>query len=152
MYTIRTNIKNSSSTQYNNFDIVSTCEFNGQILGAGTGGLFKLSCEYDDEGTDINSYVKTFALKLNHDGKKKVRYIYLNLETDGTVLVTPIVDGIEKPVITFTPTTTGRQFIRKSVGISTSGVYWQFKIENVNGCWFYLDKMEVLPINLSRGK
>lgn len=152
MNTIRTNIKTGASTQYSNFDVVSMCEFNGKILGAGPGGLFRLSCEHDDDGVDIDSYVKTFELKLGHDGNKRLRFIYMNLETDGTVLVTPIVDGMVKPAITFASSGAGRKFMRRSVGRTTSGVYWQFKIENVDGCWFYLDKVEVLPINLSLGR
>lgn len=152
MNTIRTNIQTNASTQYSNFDIVSMCEFNGKILGAGPGGLFRLSCEHDDDGANIDSYVKTFELKLEHDGDKRVRFIYINLETDGTVRVTPIVDGVENPAVIFAPSSPGRKFMRRSVGRATSGVYWQFKIENVSGCWFYLDKVEVLPIPLARGR
>jgi hypothetical protein len=152
MNTIRTNIKRRASTQYSNFDFRSMCRVGDKVFGAGPGGLYRLTCENDDDGADVDAYVKTFELKLGHDGNKRCRFIYMNLETDGTVLVTPIVDGVEKPQIAFVPKKVGRQFMRMPVGKTTSGSYWQFKIENVNGCWFYLDKVEVLPIKLSLGR
>jgi len=152
MQTIRTNLFNGAPTQYTNCDLQSMCVFNGAILGAGASGIRKLCCGTSDDGTAIGAYFKTFALKLGHEGKKRVRFLYLNIETDGEVIVTPIVDGVEKSPITFTSNGNGLQMIRKTVARSTEGVYWQFKIENVAGCWFSLDKVEVLPVNLSRGR
>jgi len=152
MQTLRMNTRTGAVSQYSNFDVVSMCQFNDTILGAGPGGLFRLSCEDDDNGTDIDAYVKTFALKLGHEGKKRARFIYLTIETDGEVIVTPIVDGVEKTPITFTPNGAGRQMIRKAVARTTEGVFWEFKLENVNGCWFSQPILEVLPVNLSRGR
>jgi len=122
------------------------------MLGAGDGGLFKIGCDDDDNGADINAYVKTFAFKFGHEGNKRVRFSYMTVETDGDVIVTPIVDGVEQTPITFSANGTGRQFIRKTISRASSGVYWQFKVENVDGCWFSLDKVEVLPVNLSLGR
>lgn len=152
MQTVRLSIPNNALTQYDNFNVVSLCQFNGKILGAGPDGLFRLSCEDDDNGADIEAYIKTFALKLDHEAEKRVRFIYLNIETDGDVIVTPIVDGAIKESITFSPRGAGRQFIKKSVARTSRGVYWQFKIENVGGCWFSLDNIEVLTVPLSRGR
>jgi len=152
MQTVRTNLTNGASTQYTNCNFNSMCVFNGAIIGAGDMGVRKLCCDDNDNGADINAYVKTFAFKFGHEGNKRVRFIYMTVETDGDVIVTPIVDGVEQTPITFSANGTGRQFIRKTVARTSSGVYWQFKIENFAGCWFSLDKVEVLPINLSRGR
>jgi len=150
MNTIRTNIKRRACSQYSNFDIRSMCRVGDKVFGAGPGGLYRLTCENDDDGTNIDAYVKTFALKLDHDAKKRARNIYMNIETDGTVRVTPIVDGVEYPYVEFAPAKTGRQYMREKVGRGITGTYWEFKIENVGGCWFYLDSVEIRSVGMSK--
>jgi len=150
--TIRTNLKNNASTQYSNFNFQSMAVIHGVILGAGTVGLRKLCCGSADVSTDIDAYFKTGATVLNWVGKKKNRFIYLGVETNGVIIITPIVDGVEGTPITFTPTNTGKQFMKMSVSQNHKGYYWEYKVENVDGCWFSLDEVTVLPIYLSKRK
>lgn len=152
MNVVRTNIKRNASTQYSNFDIRSMCMFGRHVLGAGPDGVFELTCEADDDPTEIDGYIKTFALDLGYRGQKRVRYIYMNIETAGTVLVTPYVDGVAQPVVTFAPNLSGRQHMRQAVGRGSVGQYWEFKIENVDGCWFYIDSVMAQTVEQSRGR
>ena len=99
---------------------------------------------------NIDAYVKTFVNKLGYDANKRLRFIYLGIETDGTLIVTPTVDGADKTAVTFTPTTTGRQYMRMPIGRGSEGAYWSFKVQNVGGCWFAIYEAHVLPIYLPR--
>jgi len=152
MQTIRTNLTNNASTQYTNYDFQSMIVFNGIILGAGTAGLRKLCCGNDDEGTDIAAYFKTGLSTLNWIGKKKNRFIYLGVETEGTIIITPIIDGTNGTPVTFTPNSNGKQFMKMSVPNNNMGYYWAYKVENVDGCWFSVDEVTVLPTYLSKRK
>jgi hypothetical protein len=73
----------------------------------------------------------------------------LTIETDGDVIVTPIVDDVEQTPVTFSAVTPGKQLLTKPVVHNAVGYSWKFRIENVDGCWFALKKFEALPINLS---
>jgi len=148
--TVRTNLKNNASTQYSNFDFQSMALIHGIPLGAGTVGLRKLCCGADDAGTDISAYFITGSSILNWMGKKKNRFIYLGVETDGVIIVTPIIDGANGTPITFTPNSTEKQFMKMSVPNNNMGYYWGYKVENVSGCWFSLDEVTVLPTYLSK--
>lgn len=152
MQTIRTNLRNSASSQYSNFNFTSFCELDGELYGAGPDGFFKIGACDDDNGKDVDARFETFYTGWEHDGKNKVRFVYLTIETGGDVIVTPIVDDVEQTPVTFSAVTPGKQVLRKPVAHDVVGWNWKFRIENVDGCWFALKKFEALPINLSLGR
>jgi len=122
------------------------------ILGAGPDGLFNTCCGIDDNGSDIDSYIKTGSSLLEWPGKKKNRFIYLNIKTSGSVIVTPIVDGVDGTPIVFNPSDTENHYMKMSVSRDSLGYYWAYKIENVDGCSFTIDEVTVLPVYLSKRK
>lgn len=152
MQIIRTNLTNNASTEYTNCNFQSMILFNGTVLGAGSDGIRKLNTGSLDVATSISAYFKTGLSTLNWIGKKKNRFIYLGVETDGNIIITPIIDGANGTPITFTSTNNGKQFMKMSVPNNNMGYYWGYKVENVSGCWFSVDEVIVLPTYLSKRK
>lgn len=151
MITLHTNLKVGASTQLTGYDFNSYCKFGEHSLACGSSTLCSIG---GVSGTEqpANSLIETFFTDLEHDGKKKIRFIYLTIETDGDIIVTPIVDDVEQTAVTFSSVVAGKQFLRKTVGNSAIGFNWKFRIENIDGCWFAIKKFEVLPVNLSLGR
>jgi len=149
MLTLHTNLKNNATTQLAGFDFNSFCKFGEHYLACSTTKLCEIGGETYD-GVDIASVLETFVTKLGYAGNKRLQYIYLGVETEGTVIVTPTVDGADQPAVTFAPTAPGRQYIYKPVGRGSTGAYWSFKVENVDGCWFAIDHMSASVVKLRR--
>lgn len=151
MNTIRTNLNSAASTQYTNHTSTSMCLFNGVILGAGPDGIKKLACGTTDGGTLIDASFKTGDTTFGYDGNKRLGHIYLGVETSGDLNVTPYFDGVEVPVVGFTPPLPlVRQNIMAKVGRGEKGVYMAFLVENVAGAQFLLDAMHTTTTNLNR--
>jgi hypothetical protein len=148
MTTVRANLKLNAYTQYMNFTYNSMCVFNGSILGASPTGLHKFTYLEDDLGSDIESSV---VLKLSNFGienPKRLRRIYISFETTGDLNIYVITDqGIQYgPYLVQANTAKGQQ----RVGITTDRMSWfeyaSIKIENISGCYFALDTIEVYPV------
>jgi hypothetical protein len=151
MTTLQTNLEHSASTQLTGYDFNSYCRFGEHLLACRGDALCSIGGTSGTEEVS-NSLIETFFTDLDHDGKKRVRFIYLTIETDGDVTVTPIVDDVEQTPVTFSSVTPGKQLLRKPVVRDAVGFSWKFRIENVDGCWFALKKVEALPVNLSLGR
>jgi hypothetical protein len=108
--------------------------FNGLVLGAGAVGLRKLCCGTDDNGTDIDAYLKTGSSLLEWSGKKKNRFIYLSVKTSGSIIITPIFDGTDGTPITFTPNSSDAKYMKMAASRGNSSYYWMYKVEIVDGC------------------
>lgn len=151
MQTVRTNLTNNASTQYTNYPFTSMTLFNGVILGAGTSGLFKIDCGMYDDTANIDASFKTGDSVLGYHGNKRLGHIYLGVETAGEITVTPVFDGVDMPVVTFTPPLPlVRQNIMAKVGRGEKGVYMAFEVANVDGAQFSLDAMHTTTTNLNR--
>jgi len=152
MQTIRTNLNSAASIPYTNHTSTSMSVFNGAILGAGPDGIKKLACGTTDGVTTIEAYIKTGSNTLGWIGKKKNRFIYLGVETSSTIKITPVIDGVDGTAVTFSPSASGMQYMKMSVPNDNIGYYWAYKVENVDGCWFSISEVTVLPIHLSKRK
>jgi len=152
MQTIRTNLKNSASTQYTNFNYTSMCRFNGVLLGAGQGGLFKACCGTDDNGTKIDAYFILPLTDLAVSGLKRLWYTIIGLICDGSITCDVTYDGYTAGTqLTLTPKTVHRQGIKKLFkNKSTKHSYMQMKISNVNGKYFSIDTISVASVSASQ--
>jgi len=140
MITLYTNLRNGSTTQLTGLNFNSACVFNGKCLLCNQSGVDEL---VDASGAE--SLFGTFVTTLGHPGQKDVRYLYIDLETDGELIVTPIVDGVRQLPVSIVPVAAGRQRIRTKVGRGAKGWFWDFEVVNVDGCWFSIHSAEVLP-------
>jgi len=123
MITLHTNLKTDASAQLTGYDFNSYCRFGEHLLACGSSALCAIGGDAGEEQL-----------------------------TNGDVIVTPIVDDVERTPVTFSSVTPGKQLLRQPVLWDIDGYNWKFRIENVDGCWFALKKVEALPINLSLGR
>jgi hypothetical protein len=146
MNTIRTNIKTNASTQYSNFDIVSMCEFNGEVLGAGPDGLFKLNTGCFDGADQIDAHMVLPTSTLGNPGKKRARQGWIEGECTGAMSIS--LTGDDKTTIgPYTATFAvedGAQRRRVVFGKGLKWNYGKFRIANVNGSKFSIDAIDIL--------
>jgi len=146
MQTIRTNLKNSASTQYTNFNYTSMCRFNGVMLGAGQGGLFKACCGTDDNGTNIDAYFIPVLTNFGDPRPKRLRHAYVS-GGDFTGDTKFTVTGDEKTVspeyTILRESTEGQQRRRVTLGRGLSFTYGSFKFMNVTGSDFSIDSVHL---------
>jgi len=137
--------KNNASSQLTDYNFNSYCQFRENFLACNQSGVDKIG------GTGgVASMFETFVTNLNWPGKKRNRYIYVGIETEGTIIITPIIDGTDGTPITFTPNSAGRQYMRMTVSKDNVGYYWAYRVENVDGCWFAISEVSILPTYLSK--
>lgn len=145
-------------TQLVGFDFNSYADLgNGHYIAGSTAGLHEVGGSGSHIGKPESSFT-TFKVRMGYDGHKRLRYLYLGVQTHGKLKITPIADDIEGEPITVTPVRSGYQILRVTVPMLKYGkyrnraLYWSFKVENVSGCWFSLDFIKAAPINLSMGR
>jgi len=148
MQTVRTNLTNTASTQYTNFDFTSMCMFNGVKLGAGPEGLFKLCCSDTDNGVNIDAYFIPYTVDFDDNHPKRLRRVYVAGEFNGqlNLTVTGNGDSINGPY-TITPNAGETKQVKMFAinrGVGYKWVYADFKFENVSGSFFAVDSILAL--------
>lgn len=151
---IALNLKRVAASQYRNFNFNSMCMFNGQPIAANSDGIFSLDDAETDNGTEIDSYVELPTTDLGFLRAKRFRKLYLGYETSGSIKFTVKIDGGAEAPVTFTPSQTSQIQHRDPIPMSRAqkGVYWIFRVENVDGCDFSLDNLEGVLIPLTKGR
>jgi len=153
MQTIRTNLVNAASTQYNNHDFTSMCVFNGVILGAGATGLSKLCCGSTDNGSSITAYFIPALTSLGTMNQKRLSHMYIGGEFSGNLAVQITGDETNvSPIYTLeSKSTEGQQRRRLTVGRGQVWTYGSFKFSNVSGSDFSIDYVQVFTENKKHG-
>jgi len=145
MQTVRTNLVNSASTQYINYNFISMCLFNGTVLGAGPDGLFKLCSGDDDNGTPINAYFVPYTVDFNDDHYKRLRRVYVDgiFDDQLKLTITGNDNSINGPYTITHNADEEKQSKMFSIsrGTGYQWVYADFKFENVNGSFFAIDSI-----------
>ena len=144
---IAINMKKLALSQYANFDFNSMCVFNGVALGANSDGIYSLFDADDDDGTDIDAFFELVTTDFGAPETKKVRFIYVNLETSGNLKIKLQVDeGTESTFMI--PAKKIGQLQHRAYRVDgrndLRGVYWRARIENTGGCDFSVDSIEAL--------
>lgn len=151
---IAMNLKLLAAAQVRNFSFNSMCVFNGVPIAASADGLFTLDTAETDNGTKINSLVELVTSTLGAFQVKRFRKAYIGYETSGSIKITIKSDENIENTYYLTPTNTEQKQHRDILSMTRNakGVYWMFKIENVNGSDFSIDLIEALPIYLTKGR
>jgi len=157
MLTLHTNTKISdtngkATTQLTGYDFNSYCQIGSSFFACSSVGIYKINSGNKYDTSNISSVISTFSTNLGFSALKRLRFIYLDVETTGQLKITTYADNVLAEVIIVTPGKQGRQYIRVSHSRASKGCYWSFKVENVAGCWFSLDILETLPVFLHRGR
>lgn len=145
--TFDTNIAGRPRTsQYWKFNYNSMVKFQGKMLGANGTGLFNLTGDYDvgDSTVPIDAWIKTGMTDLGIQANKRLRHIYLGVETFKDLEIELYADNKLVKTVVARARKRGQQRIRVTVG-RYKGVYWSFKIKNKLGAWFAIDIIQVNP-------
>lgn len=147
-----TNLANIAITQYQSFNFNSMCKFGDVYLGANGDGIHTLGGGTDN-GTNISAF---FELALSDWGISEFKYIrriFVGYETNGNLLLTIKSDEDDVWTATLEYHRFGydRQTGNKIDGRrDKEGRYWNIRIDNVDGCEFAIDMIEVLAILLNK--
>jgi len=148
--TMDTNIHSRATGQYKGFNFNCMRNFGDNLIGTNDIGMFTLAGD-NDEGTAISAWITTGTTDLGIQANKRLRYIYLGLETDGDLEIDIIAD--EQVVRTYAVLArkVNQQRIRVAAGRDHKGVYWSFAIRNKKGVKFAVDSIKILPVILHYG-
>ena len=133
------------------FNFTSLCKFNGQYYGTHTDGSIRRLGGDDDNGVDIDAYVKTHKENFNIKAEKRLRYTYISVITEGNLKVTVGYSSTLSRVYTITAAS-GEQIIRVPCRRDDYGEWIDVKVENIDGTYFAVREIEVLPIVVSKGR
>lgn len=140
------NLKTKAATQ-TTLPFNSMCRFGHTYLGATSTGLHRLG-GYTDNGVAIPALLKTGKFDLGTERFKSIRYFYLGLETTGELMFTLYVDGSERVSVRTQFPGEGQQTIKIKIPRGLKGRYWEFKLENIDGCFFAIYSVRILPVIL----
>lgn len=144
-------IGRKATTQRSNYGFNSFARRGNDYLACDANGLYQLGGNLHDSGA-IASDFETMSWDMRYEASKKVRFVYLNCETEGALEIIPVVDGVTYNAIPLTTTGAGMRLIRVPVPRGIRGVYWTFKIRNKEGCYFAVDYLKALSQRHARGR
>lgn len=148
---LQQNLKNKSVSQTTqNYE--STCIFRGSPLAVTGTGLVRIA-SHEDSGLPIRAWVKSNKFDLGENRLKRMHYFYFGLEGDGNLRLSVYADDILAaqyvvPVVEHN----GRQEIRVQIGKGIAARYWAWKVENIDGAFFVLHSVKVLPATIITGQ
>lgn len=145
------NVRKAALTEYNNFAFNTLTIFKGQTLAAGPAGLFNLSSQADDDGSDINASIITGKNDFGTSFNKRIPRIYIGYSTDGDTEFHTITsqDGTRKYLLEHNGISDIQQR-RVKIGRGPKSRYWQFGIQNRAGKDFSIESVLVYPEKTSR--
>jgi len=147
---LQVNLKNRAAAQttqaYN-----SMCKFGEHYLGTTTAGLFRISGTTDN-GAEIPAVMRSGMFDLGTERNKRVAYFYLGLETSGDMEFDLLCDGEYMLTIDVPYPGDGKREVMIKVPRGLSARYWAFEMRNVDGSFFALYSVKVLPVVLQSAK
>lgn len=144
------NLSNMAATQYCGYDFNSFCKIGDKYFGASDSGIYELVGD-NDAGTNIDSFFELVVSDFGISNVKRIRTLYIGYEANGDLTVTLKDNEDNARSYTLSYLDYDRQNGGKvSVGRDGLGRYWQVRIDNVSGCYFAVDSIEVLLTILGR--
>jgi hypothetical protein len=149
--TVVMTLRNLAVRQYQNFHFNSMAVFNGKYLALGPNGAFELETGDTDAGAPIDAFFEPVLSDWGIENEKRVRFMYVSARSDGKLKLTQIPDNGAAIEEEFTPAREDRQSYSRIPGWRNGrGAYWTFRLSNVDGSYFEVNKIEVLPIVLGK--
>ena len=142
------NTKTGAVSEYDNYDFNSFCEFNGVSLGCRADGIYELDGA-DDDGTDIDAYVKWGFLDPNLPTASRLDSGFLVGEATGDIKVTTICDEDQSCEDILQHLNSRRDHPVK-IARGFKGRLYEVKIENIDGAGFTLNSYRVLARELTK--
>lgn len=144
------NLKNKAVTQSTrNFN--SMCRFGNDFLGANSAGLYRI-CGYSDSGTEVPATIRSGTFDLGTERFKRFAYIYIGLETTGDLELDILCDGEFMCTLDIPYPGAGKREVYVKVPRGLKARYWAWELRNVNGSFFVLYSVKLLPVVLQSAK
>ena len=147
---LEVNLKNRAASQ-STIDFNSMCHFGDVFIGANNSGLYRI-CGYSDNGVEIPALLSTGVFDLGTERFKRIAYIYLGLETTGAMQVEVWCDGVYKITLDVPSIGASKREVYLKVPKGLRARYWQLKFRNVDGSFFVLYSVKLLPVVLQSAK
>ena len=150
--TVVVTLRNLAVRQYRNFHFNSMAVFNGKYLALGPNGAFELETGHTDAGAKIDAFLEPVLSDWGIGNEKRVRFMYVSARSDGKLKLTQIPDNGAALEEEFSPAREDRQSYAPPIPGSRDGrgALWTFRLCNVDGSYFELNKIEVLPTVLGK--
>lgn len=138
-------------TQYVNYNFDSMCKFGDVYIGCDEYGIFELTGKKDNN-IDIDALVRWPTTDFGIPNQKRIRKGYLGCETSGSlVLITKDEEDNERRFILEASLLRQTQRgVKVPIGRDGKGRYWCFELENISGCDFSIDSLDVSVVVLPK--
>lgn len=155
MLTLTTNIQigpldAKPTTQLSEYNFNSYVNVGGKYYAVNDDGLYEITGDTFD-GDPIQAYFEPMTTDLSYVGRKRLRYIYVEINCLDDIEVTITADRNLIRTVTLTPNELGWHYIRVATGRDSAGAYFNFQVRNVNGGDFKVGTMRVLTYPLAKG-
>ena len=131
--------------QYINYTYDSFCKFGERYLGANENGVFILDVADKDGTTDISAWFKLLMTNFGFKGTKRIRFLNIAGESDGTYQVTPVADEVAGNAVEVIPENRSNRIntVKVPIGRYLRGRNWSLIVENLEGADFSIDSINV---------
>ena len=147
---IELNLKTKAASQTSQ-DFNSMCRFGNEYIGATSSGLYRLG-GFTDHGVAIPALVKSGTMDFGSANKKRFRFFYFGVETNGELLLKVYCDNVlAAEHYTVAPAETTSMRVRVPISRVHQSRYWSWSVENVSGSFMALYSVEALPVILHPG-
>lgn len=143
---IELNIK-TGAPSHTTLAATSMCNFGTVSLCTTTAGLFVMGGA-SDNGTDISMLMRSGMFDLGASNDKRFAYFHLGLEATGDMEMEIFCDGVSSYTAEIPYQEDGRRNVLVKVPKGLSARYWAFELRNIDGAFFVLHSVKIVPITL----
>ena len=149
-FVLNINLSNLSVTQFCSYNFNSFCKIGDKHYGANDSGIFELTGN-DDTGINIDAFFELIVSDFGISNVKRIRKIYAGYEAKGDLIVTTKDNEDNARSYTLSYLDYNKQNGGQvNVGRDGLGRYWQIRVDNINGCYFAIDNIELVLTILGR--
>lgn len=141
-------------TQSAVMDFNSFCRLGDTYLAVNENGIYSINEDADAAGTDIDAYFKLVRSDFGIPNQKRLRSMYVGYEASGSLLVTitPDEDTLRTKTFILPPVWDAQEQHSNRIPLRRDlrGRYFDFKIENIDGCDFSIDSIDLIVTILGK--
>ena len=139
----------AATTAYENYAFNSFAVIDGKAYGCKADGIYLLEGD-DDEGVPVRASVNFGANDFGTTKNKAMPHAYVGVAASGQLWLRVQVDGGTSYTYQARSVNAAQQVQRFDFGKGLKGSYYTFELFNSGGSDFDLDKIEFMPVVLSR--
>lgn len=143
------NYETNAASRYENLPINSICTFKGRVLVANEGGIYELGSD-SDAGQPIMASIVIAKTDFGIRENKRVPYVYLGYQSEDNLRISVYTNKKSVAYYDAERPTEGSRGSRATLGRGLDGLYWSFRISNMNGAYFELDTIKIEPTILRK--